>query len=376
MRSAKGRLLLQSGAGFEGELAGCVRPVSGEVVFNTGMVGYPEALTDPSYRGQILVLTYPLIGNYGVAARHQPDCVQEGFESDRVQISALVVSQLSLHHNHWNASTSLCDWLSEEKVPVLCGVDTRALTKQLREHGSMPGAIIVEGRDGRYPEGPIKIDDPNRTNLVEAVSVRQPVFYERGRKKVVLVDCGCKNSILRELLRREVSVLRVPWNYNFLDSDFDGVLISNGPGDPKMCQETVDLVREAMKRKRPIMGICLGNQILALAAGADTYKMKFGHRGHNQPCSQTGTDLCYITSQNHGYAVDERTLPQGWKSWFVNANDHTNEGIRHHRLPFFSVQFHPEGMPGPLDSGFLFDEFISTLSIFRPLGAGATGRMR
>jgi len=273
----------------------------------------------------------------------------------------LIVSQLSPHHNHYGASTSLCEWLSREGIPILSGVDTRALTRRLREQGSMPGKIIVEGQDSCRSEPLLLFQDPNCANLVAMVSVRQPVLYKRGPKRVVVVDCGCKNSIIRELLRRDLSVIRVPWDYDFLDLEFAGVLISNGPGDPKMCEATVGIVRQAMKKERAMMGICLGNQILALAAGADTYKMKFGHRSQNQPCSQAGTDRCYITSQNHGYAVDESTLPERWEPWFVNANDGTNEGIRHGSLPFFSVQFHPEGMPGPADSGFLFDEFVAAL---------------
>jgi carbamoyl-phosphate synthase small subunit len=361
MHAVKGKIVLQNGTSFEGELAGSLRSVSGEVVFNTGMVGYPEALTDPSYRGQILVMTYPLIGNYGVGNGRELDGMSDGFESDKVQISALIVSQLSIHHNHWNASRSLCEWLHSEGVPILTGIDTRALTKQLRVHGSMPGEIRVQNQEGYCRDVWVDIDDPNHTNLVETVSVRQPVFYERGSKRAVVIDCGCKNSIVRELLQRNVSVIRVPWNYDFLSLDFDGILISNGPGDPKQCGATVNVVRQAMRLGRPIMGVCLGNQILALAAGADTYKMKFGHRGHNQPCLQKDAGRCWITSQNHGYAVDEATLPDGWESWFVNANDGSNEGIRHRSLPFFSVQFHPEGTPGPVDSGFLFDGFVSSL---------------
>jgi carbamoyl-phosphate synthase small subunit len=361
MPPVNGTIVLQNGAAFKGSVWGCRQPVSGEVVFNTGMVGYAEALTDPSYKGQMLVLTYPLIGNYGISAGFNSDDIDNGFESARVQISALIVSQLSLHYSHWNASSSLCEWLSLEGIPILSGVDTRALTKQLREHGSMLGKIILESQDRHDSDSPLAIEDPNSTNLAAMVSVKRPILYERGPKRVVVVDCGCKNSIIRELLRRELTVIRVPWNYNFLDLDFEGILISNGPGDPKMCAETVDIVRQAMKKRRPIMGVCLGNQILALAAGANTYKMKFGHRSQNQPCSQTGTGRCYITSQNHGYAVDETTLPERWEPWFVNANDGTNEGIRHRSLPFFSVQFHPEGMPGPEDSGFLFDDFVAAL---------------
>jgi carbamoyl-phosphate synthase small subunit len=348
------RLLLQDGTVFEGTAFGSTRSISGEVVFNTGMAGYPEALTDPSYKGQILVLTYPLIGNYGVPDSRCVSGLPTYFESDRVQVTGLIVSEVSVHHSHWNADKGLSQWLKEQGVPALEGVDTRALTKHLREKGALLGQIVCS-------DEAIKWHDPNEDNLVSQVSVDKPVVYPGGNKRVVVVDCGCKNSIIRHLLSRGATVIRVPWDYDFLSEEFDGVLISSGPGDPKMCAATIAHMQRAMESNRPIFGLCLGHQILALAAGANTYKLKFGHRSQNQPCTQVGTKRCYITSQNHGYAVEDRTLPEGWEPWFVNANDGTNEGIRHRSHPFLSVQFHPEASPGPVDANFIFDEFMALL---------------
>jgi carbamoyl-phosphate synthase small subunit len=338
-------LVLEDGTRYAGRLHGDPKAAAGEVVFNTGMVGYTEALTDPSYSGQILVLTYPLIGNYGVPS---------AFESDRIQIAALVVSELATEYSHSQAQKSLPQWLEEQGIACLAGVDTRSLTRRLRTQGCMLGRLAIEGSDAQF-------DDPNRRNLVAAVSVREPVLYDGPGKTVVLVDCGVKQSILDELLGRGLRVLRVPWNYDFLGEEFDAVLVSNGPGNPSLCHATVEHLRKAMQRKRPIMGVCLGHQLMALAAGANTYKLKFGHRGHNQPCVEEGSGRCVITSQNHGYAVDSATLPRGWTTWYTNANDGSNEGMRHASLPFMSVQFHPEAAPGPLDSRALFDQFADMI---------------
>ena len=353
-KARSARLVLKDGSVFPGLPFGFPAPVSGEVVFNTGMVGYPETLTDPSYRGQILVLTYPLIGNYGVPERCITDGLDLTFESGEIQITGLVVAEASMDYSHWSAAKSLGQWLTEQGVPGLTEVDTRALTKRLRERGVMLGKIVADDED-------IDLRDPNRDNLVSLVSVKEPVIYGSGDKRVVVVDCGCKNSIIRSLTSRGLTVIRVPWDYDFLREDFDGVVVSNGPGDPKTCVETIAHVRRAMEKEYPVFGICLGHQILALAAGADTYKLKFGHRGQNQPCAWVDTSRCYVTSQNHGYAVDDRALPDGWAAWFRNANDGTNEGIRHRSRPFMSVQFHPEAAPGPLDTAFLFDEFVGML---------------
>ena len=350
-----GHLVLEDGTIYTGYIFGSSHAVAGEVVFNTGMVGYPEALTDPSYKGQLLVLTYPLIGNYGVPTFHRdPHGYTSLLESEKVQISGLIVSEISEHHSHWSATTSLEQWLTKHAVPGLAGIDTRSLTKHLRSKGSLLGKIIPEDED-------IPFHNPNTTNLVSQVSVAEPVLYPGGPARLVVVDCGCKQSIIRCLVERGVTVIRVPWNYDFLSEECDGVVISNGPGDPQLCIPTIHHVRRALARDLPILGICLGHQILALAAGATTYKLKFGHRSQNQPCLEVGTQRCYITSQNHGYAVDGTSLPQDWEPWFVNINDDTNEGLRHRSGLFMSVQFHPEAAPGPVDTENLFDRFLQGL---------------
>jgi len=352
------RLVLEDGTEFKGESFGYARSTSGEVVFNTGMVGYPESLTDPSYAGQVLCLTYPLIGNYGVPEKVLENGVLKNFESHKIQVKALVVNQYSEKYSHYTAVKSLGEWLKTEKIPGITGVDVRALTKILREKGTMLGKVIIDNQE-------VDFYDPNKENLVEEASIHKPIVYGKSGKKILLIDCGVKNNIIHSLLRRNAIVIRVPWDYDFLSSenpyDFDGILISNGPGDPKMCVETIKNIRKAIEKEIPIFGICLGNQLLALASGADTYKLKYGHRSQNQPAYIVGEKKCFITSQNHGFAVNEKTLAKGWEPWMRNANDDTNEGIRHKQKPFFSVQFHPEASPGPLDTGFLFDEFLKVL---------------
>ena len=349
-------LLLQDGSRFSGNTFGYPAPATGEIVFNTGMVGYPEALTDPSYRGQILVLTFPLVGNYGVRDADRDIKANDlgVYESQGIQVAGLVVSEASMNYSHWNSVKSLSAWLREERIPGLCGVDTRAVTKHLRERGSLLGGIAAD-------TVPQEFSDPNPENLVSRVSVREPVLYGSGGKRIVLVDCGSKSNIIREFVNRGLSVLRVPWNYDFLSESSDGIVLSNGPGDPKQCGSTISNVRKALDLGYPILGICLGHQLLSLAAGANTYKMKFGHRGQNQPCILAGTSRCVITSQNHGYAVDPSSLSHEWIPWFTNANDGTNEGLRHKSKPYMSVQFHPEAAPGPTDSNPIFDEFIEML---------------
>lgn len=347
-------LILEDGTEYQGFSFAAEKSISGEVVFNTGMVGYNESLTDPSYKGQILVLTYPLIGNYGVPANVTEYNLPTQFESDRIHISALIVSDYSFSHSHWDAVKSLAKWLKEHDVPALFGIDTRALTKKLREEGTMLGKIVF-AKD-------VEFYDPNKENIVSKVSIKKPIIYnKKGRKRIVVVDCGVKYNILRSLIKRDCCLIRVPWNYDFSKHNFDAVVLSNGPGNPKMCRETIDLVKRCFEEEIPTFGICLGNQIMALVAGANTYKLKYGHRSQNQPCLQVGTKRCFITSQNHGFAVEIKTLPQEWKPWFVNINDNTNEGIRHKTKPFLSVQFHPEHFPGPVDTQFLFDDFTKVL---------------
>jgi carbamoyl-phosphate synthase small subunit len=353
--SRPGLLILEDGTEFPGTIFGAHVPTAGEVVFNTGMVGYPESLTDPSYAGQILALTYPLIGNYGVPGGDRDEWgLPIGFESERIQIRGLVVATAGSDVSHWSARRSLHNWLEEAGVPGLAGVDTRALTKHIRTKGAMLGKLVPEGED-------VAFHDPNRTNLVAGVSYREPVSYGKDGPCVVLIDMGVKVNILRGLVHAGARVLRVPWDYDFFQESFDGLFLSNGPGDPKMADQTVLNVRRALMERVPTFGICLGNQILALAAGADTYKLKFGHRSQNQPCLEVGTRRCYVTSQNHGYAVDGATLPEGWREWFINANDQTNEGIRHEWKPARGVQFHPESTPGPTDTMELFNRFLEML---------------
>jgi len=355
LHSLKGALELENGSVFMGISFGADKSVAGEVVFNTGMVGYPESLTDPSYSGQILCLTYPLIGNYGVPKWEKDEFrLEKRFESGKIHISGLIVCNYSEQYSHWQAVKSLGAWLKEEGIPAITGIDVRALTKLLREKGTMLGRINLEKE--------LEFYDPNKINLVEKASIEKPVTYGKKGKKILLIDCGAKNNIVRSLLKRNCAVTKVPWNFKMgKDFDYDGVMISNGPGDPKQCGETIGLIKEVLAKEIPTFGICLGNQLLALAAGADTYKLKYGHRSQNQPVVLAGGERCFISSQNHGFAVNEKTLPEDWESWFTNLNDGSNEGIRHKTKPFRSVQFHPEAWPGPVDTGFLFDEFLKEL---------------
>lgn len=352
-------LKLSDGTQFCGQSFGADREVTGEVVFNTAMMGYPESLTDPSYAGQILVLTFPLVGNYGVPNFSiQPNGLATYMESDRIYASAIIVADYSEQYNHWNARESLADWLKREGVPGITGIDTRALTKKLRESGVMMGHLGDASQ-----QVPTIGEEYGIINWVEKVSCKDVIRYNEGAgKKVVLVDCGVKHNIIRSLLALGVEVIRVPWNYDYTSMDFDGLFLANGPGDPDLCVDAVEILRKQMSLStKPICGICMGNQLLAKAAGADTYKLKYGHRSHNQPVREVGTNRCYITSQNHGYAVDATTLGADWQELFVNMNDGSNEGIRHKVNPWFSSQFHPEACSGPLDTIFMFEQFVKTL---------------
>ena len=353
----KVKLVLQNGRTLEGWGFGYDGPCDGEVVFSTAMVGYTESLTDPSYSGQILCITYPILGNYGVTEMEtDADGLLKGFESEKIHIRGLVVTDYCEEYSHWDAVKSLGDWMKEFKVPGIFGIDTRLLTQILREEGSMLGKIVPADDDA-----PFEVADPGKENQVAKVSCKEIIRYGSGDKKVLLVDCGVKHMILRNLVRRGVEVIRVPWDYDFNQLEWDGLFISNGPGDPVHCTVTVDNIRKAMQTGKPVCGICLGNQLLGIAAGARTYKLKYGHRSHNQPVCQAGTTKCYITAQNHGYAIQEGTLPADWEPYFINMNDGTNEGIRHKSKPFFSAQFHPEASSGPEDTEFIFDDFISLL---------------
>ena len=345
------KLIMEDGTTISGSSFGNPSSAAGEVVFNTAMTGYPESLSDPSYKGQILVLTYPLIGNYGVPKDIIEDELPKFFESAKVQISGLIIADYSNEYNHWNATKSLGDWLNENEIPAMYGVDTRALTKLIREKGALKGKLVYEDQN-------IDFYDPDKDNLVDQVCTREKIIYGTGKIKILLVDCGVKNNIIRHVLKRDATVIRVPWNYNFLKEEYDGILVSNGPGNPVHCVETIENLSKAMENDKPIFGICLGNQLMALASGAKTYKLKYGHRSHNQPVIMANSNKAYITSQNHGFAIDQQTLPMDWETLFINLNDETNEGLRHKSKPFFSVQFHPEASSGPTDTEFLFDDFI------------------
>ena len=353
-------LILDDGTVFRGLSFGCEKEVTGEVVFNTAMTGYPESLTDPSYAGQLMVLTYPLVGNYGVPPRtFGPDGIATFMESEKIHAEAIIVSDYSHEYSHWNAVGSLGSWLKEEGVPGIYGIDTRALTKKLREYGVMMGKIVI----GDAKTDLTDFGQYGNVNYVDKVSCKEVITYGEGegKKRVVLVDCGVKHNIIRSLLKRNVTVIRVPWNYDFNTLEYDGLFISNGPGDPDTCDAAVQNIRKALAGDKPICGICMGNQLLAKAGGASIYKLKYGHRSHNQPVRMVGTEKCFITSQNHGYAVDNTTLGADWEPLFINMNDGTNEGIKHKTKPFFSSQFHPEACSGPTDTEFMFAKFVELL---------------
>jgi len=348
------KLVLENGMTFSGISFGAQISSAGEVVFNTAMTGYPESLTDPSYAGQILVSTYPLVGNYGVPGFDRENMLLKNFESNKIAVRGLVISDYSVEFSHWNARQSLGQWLASQNIPGIYGLDTRHLTRILREHGTMLGKIISGNDD-------VTFFDPSLGNIVDLVSVDKPETYGDGKYRIALVDCGVKNNIIRCFLERDVTVVRLPWDYDYNEENFDGIFISNGPGDPKQCIASIEHLTRAIEGNVPVFGICLGSQLLALAAGADTYKLKYGHRSHNQPVQLVGTDKCYITSQNHGYAVDEKSLSSNWEPFFVNVNDGTLEGIRHKRKPFFATQFHPEASGGPTDTEFLIDDFVKMI---------------
>lgn len=353
----KATLTLDNGAVFEGYSFGSEQATSGEVVFSTAMTGYPESLSDPSFSGQLLTLTFPIEGNYGVPdAGLAANGLSEFLESEKIHIRGLIVSDYSDKYSHWNAKQSLSEWLKSQHIPAITGVDTRALTKLLREQGTMLGKLTIGDANVDIP-----FYSPDSENLVAKASCKEPITYGNGKYKVVLVDCGVKHNIIRCLLQHDVTVVRVPWDYDFNAMDYDGLFISNGPGSPRYCDNTVQHIRKALQGSKPIFGICMGNQLLSLAAGASVYKLKYGHRSINQPVRHTQTGRCYVTSQNHGYAVDSSSLSADWEPLFINLNDGTNEGIRHKSKPFFSVQFHPEAAGGPTDTAFLFDEFVGLL---------------
>ena len=349
----KAKLILEDGELYTGYSFGYEGSVAGEIVFNTAMTGYPESLTDPSYRGQILVLTYPSIGNYGVPGKMLENGILQNFESENIHISALIISDYSEKFNHWNASISLGEWLKQESIPGLFGIDTRKLTKHIREKGAMLAKIVFDDD--------IEFIDPNKENLVDQVCIKERTVYGTGKHKILLIDCGVKNNIIRYLLRFDTTIIRVPWDFDYSNEDYDGLFISNGPGNPESCTTIIENLKISLKDDYPIFGICLGHQLVSLAAGGSTYKLKFGHRSHNQPVLEVGTNKAYLSSQNHGYAVDNDSIPEGWRIYFKNLNDDSNEGLIHNSKPIFTTQFHPEASSGPTDTAFLFETFITAV---------------
>jgi len=368
LKPGKAVLVLEDGSHFFGHGFGSVKKVSGEIVFSTSMVGYPEAMTDPSFKGQLLTLTYPLVGNYGVPPYDLELGIPRCFESESIKATGLVIHELCKKPHHWASTKTLEEWLKNENVPGIYGIDTRRLTKKLRVKGSMLGILQVceEGEEPNL-EKLLKeaktVPDPNRRDLVREVTVKEPVHHAvGGSKAVALIDCGVKYSILRSLLKRGINVVRIPYNFSaeeILEDSWNCVVISNGPGDPKKCFETIECVRELVEQGIPVMGVCLGVQILALAMGGDTSKLKYGHRSQNQPVLNLKTERCHITTQNHGYAIDSNSLKgTNLDLLFINANDKTVEGIKHKSKPALALQWHPEGGPGPYDTEFLFEEFL------------------
>jgi carbamoyl-phosphate synthase small subunit len=367
------KLMLEDGTVFEGVGFGYPSEIAGEVVFNTGMVGYTETLTDPSYCGQIICLTYPLVGNYGVPSFGVKDeyGLPKFFESDRIQAKALLIHNLSDIASHWSVTKTLDQWLYQERIPGIYGLDTRELTKKLRVHGVMMGALVVSEKDAIIDDSRLKKvlagAKYEGLNFMPEVSTSQPQEYgDKSKECVVVLDTGVKFSIIRNIMRTGYRVIRLPWHATYeqvMSYSPKGVVISNGPGDPKVCTDTIKTAKKLIKTATPTLGICLGNQILALAGGADTYKLKFGHRGQNKPCVDKRNSQVYVTSQNHGYGIDPKSLGKtGFKVWFSNADDDTVEGIEHKGKPIIAVQFHPEASPGPYDCMFVFDRFKEVIA--------------
>ncbi len=358
-------MILDDGTVFEGTGFGHPGTVFGEVVFNTGMVGYAETLTDPSYSGQILTLTYPLVGNYGVPDPSGMDGngISKSFESDRIQVRGLVVHELSLTASHWNLSMTLDEWLYNEGVPGISGIDTRMLAKKLRSQGVMMGALVVSDEPVDEKAVMTELADAVRygsERFMDTVSTKSVKEYGNLPESVVVVDTGAKNAILRNILDIGYRAIKVPWDTpasDILSYNPRAVVISNGPGDPEHCTRTIETARELMERDVPVLGICLGAQIIGLAGNAKTYKLKYGHRGQNKPCINLDTNQVYVTSQNHGYCIDPDSLGESdFDLWFTNADDGTVEGIRHKNRRTIAVQFHPEAAPGPYDCRFIFEK--------------------
>ena len=344
----KTKLILEDGSTFEGISPKWVGETSGEVVFTTGMCGYPESLSDPSYTGQILTFTYPIIGNYGVPPI-------KFWESKKITVRGVVINQVCTNWSHHESDSSLLECLKKQNIPIIYDVDTRAITKKIRSFGTMLGGITTARSFKK------SFYDPNKVHLVSQAANREIRSFNNGKKKVLALDCGMKENIIRSLINLPINLKVVPFDFDISKENYDGLFISNGPGDPTLCPEAVLNIKKSFKKEKPIFGICLGTQIMALGAGAKTYKLPFGHRGQNQPCIDLETNKCYITSQNHGFAIDPKTLPKDWIVTHINLNDNSIEGIAHKKKPFFAVQFHPEASPGPTDTKWLFNKFYEML---------------
>ena len=360
-----GKIVLEDGTVFDGMGFGYSTTVYGEAVFNTGMVGYTEALTDPSYSGQILALTYPLVGNYGVPdiSARDADGIRKYFESDRIQARGLVVHELSLMSSHWNLAMTLDEWLYNEKIPGISGIDTRELTVKLRTKGVMMAALQVSEKEIDEQDLKKRLEAAKKYNdeeFMDTVSIKEPQVYGNDAESIVVVDTGVKNAILRNVRKLGYKVIRVPWNYStekILSYNPKGVVLSNGPGDPIKCADTMKTAKALIEKNVPTLGICLGAQILALSGGASTYKLKYGHRGQNKSCIDLDNNQVYVTSQNHGYCIDPDSIEEtDFKLWFANTDDKTVEGIKHKKKKIIAVQFHPEASPGPFDCMFVFEE--------------------
>lgn len=360
-------LKLSDGNQFTGDLIGAPIGASGELVFTTGMVGYSEAITDPSYYGQILTFTYPLIGNYGIpkSPAEQSETLPRGFESRGPQAAAVIVTIDSTDCFHWNSFQSLDQWLREYGVPGIVGLDTRHLVHLIRSHPNLLGRVVPEESKGfRYEGANLHITessffDPGQESIIAEVSTPKPVKMGKGKTKIAVIDCGIKWNILRQLISLDCEVELLPWDTDFSKIETDGWLVSNGPGDPTRTGDLRDRVAKLFDSDKPILGICLGHQIISLAAGATTRRMPYGHRSHNQPVYLVGTRKGFITTQNHGYVVQEESLQEGWEPWFRNANDQSIEGIRHKSKNIRSIQFHPEASGGPRDTAWILEDFVA-----------------
>jgi len=367
----KARLELSNGVTLEGSAIGADVCVTGEMVFNTGMLGYSEAMTDPSYLGQILVFSFCLIGNYGIPAPKGGDFfMAKGHESSSIKTQGIIVSDIYDGCHHHDGGMSLEQWMIENNVPGIAGIDTRYLVQMIRESGNLFGRIVPEGAKKE------KIDrfeflknfsdaeyvDPSKYNLMPSVSTKEIKKFGTGVKKVAVIDCGAKLNISRMLVERGCEVYLLPWDADFSKVEVDGWLISNGPGDPQNTGDLVERVKkDVLGSGKPVLGICLGHQILSLASGAKTRRLPHGHRSHNQPVFSLPDKHAYMSSQNHRYAVEKKTIQEGWELWFENANDESVEGLRHKTKPYRSVQFHPEASSGPNDTSWIMDEFVKKI---------------